>query len=91
MDWLRNYPEKQLWRIYYVCLVVSLVIDFYWLYTHVLHYHFAFQYIPQFFAILGFAGCMLLIVIAKAMGFFIVVDENYSKAGGENNQEDQIE
>jgi len=77
MDWLRNYPVKPLWRLYYICLVVSLVVDLYWLYTHVLHYHFSFQYLPQFFALFGFFGCMLLILIAKGIGVFIVVDEDY--------------
>ena len=28
-------------------------------------------------AIFGLFGCMLLILIAKGMGFFIVVDEDY--------------
>ncbi len=63
--------------MYLFCLVVSLILDFYWLYAHVLHYHFPFQYLPQFFAIFGLIGCMLLILIAKGMGFFIVVDEDY--------------
>jgi hypothetical protein len=56
---------------------VSLILDFIWLYTHAFHYHFSFQNLPQFFAIFGLVGCMLLILIAKAMGIFIVVDEDY--------------
>ena len=88
MDWLRKYPGKLLWRIYYLGLAASLVLDFYWLHTHVLHYHFSFQYIPQFFAILGFAGCILLILIAKGMGFLIVVDEDDADI---EEQEDEIE
>lgn len=74
---LRVYPKKLFWRLYAACFVVSLILDFYWLYRHVLHYHFKFQYLPQFFAIFGLFGCMLLILIAKAMGLIIVVDENY--------------
>jgi hypothetical protein len=58
-------------------LVVSLILDFFWLYAHTFHYHFSFQNLPQFFAIFGLFGCMLLILIAKAMGIFIVVDEDY--------------
>ena len=73
----RIYPKKLFWRLYYVILVVSLILDFYWLYMHLFHYHFPFQYFPQFFALLGLFGCMLLILIAKAMGIFIVVDEGY--------------
>ncbi len=77
MNKLRTYPKKLFWRLYFVCLVLSLILDFFWLYLHVFHYHFTFQYLPQFFAIFGLFGCMLLILIAKAMGFFIVVDEDY--------------
>ncbi len=77
MNKLRTYPKKLFWRLYFVGLVVSLILDFIWLYQHVFHYHFPFQYLPQFFALFGLLGCMLLILIAKAMGIFIVVDEDY--------------
>ena len=77
MNKLRTYPKKLFWRLYFFCLVVSLILDFFWLYAQVFHYHFSFQYVPQFFAIFGFIGCMLLILIAKGLGFFIVVDEDY--------------
>ncbi len=91
MDWLRKFPEKILWRIYYICLAVIVFLDFYWLYTHVLHYHFSFQYIPQFFALLGFGGCISLIIIAKAMGVFIVVNEDYFQKKAEEKKGDPIE
>jgi len=77
MNKLRIYPKKLFWRLYFVCLTVSLILDFVWLYLHAFHYHFPFQYLPQFFAILGLIGCMLLILIAKALGIIIVVDEDY--------------
>jgi len=77
MNRLRIYPKRFLWRMYFVILVVSVILDLYWLYTHVLHYHFSFQYILEFFAIFGLLGCMALILIAKGMGFFIVTDEEY--------------
>jgi uncharacterized membrane protein len=77
---LRKYPKKFFWRAYFVALVISLVLDLYWLlYTHILHYHFPFQYILEFFALFGLFGCMALILIAKGMGFFISVDEEYYK------------
>jgi hypothetical protein len=84
MNKLRTYPKKAFWRLYIACFVLSLVLDFYWLYKHIFHYHFSFQYFPQFFALLGLFGCMLLILIAKGMGVFIVVDEDYyeKKQGG---------
>ena len=77
MHTLRRYPRKLFWRLYVACLLLSLVLDFFWLYKHVFHYHFSFQYAPQFFALFGFVGCMVLILIAKGMGMFIVVDEDY--------------
>lgn len=91
MNRLRQYPKKILWRIYYILLLASLVLDVYLLHAHLLHYHFSFQYIPQFFALLGFAGCILLILIAKAMGRFIVVDEDYYQTYKEKNREDRID
>jgi hypothetical protein len=36
-----------------------------------------FQRFWQFFAIFGFFGCVLLILVAKGIGLFIVVDEDY--------------
>ncbi len=77
MNWLRKYPKKLLWLLFLVCLIGSVALDFYWLHKHIFHYHFDFQYFPQFFALLGLFGCMLLILIAKGMGLFIVVDEDY--------------
>jgi hypothetical protein len=77
MHKLRIYPKKLFWRLYIVVLILSLGLDFYWLYRHVFHYHFDFQEIPQFFALFGLFGCMLLILIAKGMGIFLVVDEDY--------------
>ena len=77
MDKLRVYPKKLFWRLYWVVLALSLILNLVWLYLHAFHYHFQFQYLPQFFAILGLFGCMLLILIAKAMGIIIVVDEDY--------------
>ena len=77
MSKLRTFPKKLFWRLYFVCLAISLILDFIWLYSQRFHYHFSFQEIPQFFAMLGLFGCMLLILIAKALGIFIVVDEDY--------------
>ncbi len=77
MNKLRVYPKQLFWRLYWVVLALSIILDFVWLYLHAFHYHFQFQYLPQFFAILGLIGCMLLILIAKALGIIIVVDEDY--------------
>ena len=77
MNRLRIYPKKLFWRLYAIALIASIILDFIWLYKQVFHYHFSFQYLPQFFALFGLLGCMLLILIAKGMGVFIVVDEDY--------------
>lgn len=86
MHKLRKYPRRLFWRLYTICLVLSLILDFYWLYKQMFHYHFAFQNIPQFFALFGLLGCMLLILIAKGMGWFIVVDEDYYQKKAEDLQ-----
>ena len=77
MNSLRTYPKKLLWRLYWVFLALSLILGFYWLYAHVFHYHFSIQNIPQFFAILGWGGCMVLILVSKVMASFMVVEEDY--------------
>ena len=77
MNKLRTYPKRLFWWIYFLSLALSLILNPLLLGTDKLHYHFSFQYLPEFFALFGFVGCILLILIAKGMGFFIVTDENY--------------
>jgi hypothetical protein len=85
MNFLRTYPKRLFWTLFFIGLAVSLILDFVWLRSDVLHYHFPFQYLPEFFAIFGIFGCMLLILIAKGMGRFIVRGEDYY----EKNQGDE--
>lgn len=73
----RQYPKRFFWIVYFVGLVASLILGAFYLRAGILHYHFSFQYIPQFFALFGFFGCILLILIAKGMGFFISKEEDY--------------
>lgn len=77
MSILRTYPKKLFWWLYWVFLVVSLVLGVYWLHHHILHYHLSIQKIPEFFALLGWVGCMVLILVSKVMASFMVVDEDY--------------
>jgi hypothetical protein len=77
MRWLRQFPVKILWRMFYIVLVLSVIMDVMLLYFHIFHYHFSFQYIPQFFALFGLLGCILLILIAKGLGYFIIREEDY--------------
>jgi len=86
MSLLRKYPEKFLWRMFFFVLAGSLILDLILLYFHIFHYHFSFQYVPEFFAVLGVFGCMLLILIAKGLGYFIVVDEDYYKKKSRNDK-----
>jgi hypothetical protein len=65
--------------MFYIVLVFSLILDLILLYFHIFHYHFSFQYFPEFFALFGLFGCILLILIAKGLGYFIVTDEDYYK------------
>ena len=77
MHFLRKYPKRLFWTVYFIGLAVSLILDFVWLRSDILYYHFPFQYFLEFFAIFGLFGCMLLILIAKGMGYFVVRDEDY--------------
>lgn len=66
-----------LFKIYYILMAVSVLIGLLMLHFHMLHYHFPFQWIPAFFAIFGFFGCALLILIAKGMGHWLMKGEDY--------------
>lgn len=69
---------KVLLRLYYIfCLGGSVVIGLLLLHFDVLHYHFSFQWIPAFFALYGFIGCSILILVAKAMGYFLEKREGH--------------
>ena len=77
MNKLRTYPKRFFWRIYFLSLVLSLILHPLLLRSDKLHHHYSFQYLPEFFAVFGLVVCMLLILVAKGMGFFISTDENY--------------
>jgi len=69
---------KLLFNLYYIiCLGGSVVIGLGLLFFHMLDYHFSFQWIPAFFALFGFIGCTLLILIAKGMGHWLAQSEGY--------------
>ena len=77
MNKLRTYPKRFFWMIYLVSLALSLILHPLLLRADKLHHHFSFQYFLEFFALFGFVGCMLLILIAKGMGIFLSVEEDY--------------
>jgi hypothetical protein len=77
MNKLRTYPKKLFWWIYFASMGLSLILHPLLSRSELLHHHFPFQYLPEFFAVFGLVGCMLLILVAKGVGFFISKDENY--------------
>lgn len=70
--------KEFLLKIFYIfCVGGSLIAGFVLLYLDKLHYHFAFQYIPGFFAICGFVFCSILILGAKLLGVWLVRPVDY--------------
>ncbi len=60
--------EKYLFSIFYVCVAASVLAG---VLVHVFissHAAFVWQKIPGFSAIYGFVGCILIIVLSKALG-----------------------
>lgn len=70
--------KDSLLKFFYIFVVGgSLIIGFLLHYLDLLHYHFAFQYIPGFFAICGFVFCAILILGAKLLGIWLVRPVDY--------------
>lgn len=59
--------------IYIISLIVLLIMDFF---VHK-HPYFSIEEIPVFYAVYGFIGCVLLVVIAKQMRLFLKRGEDY--------------
>jgi hypothetical protein len=58
-----------------VSAIVILGLSFF---TPTSNAHFFWEKLPVFYALFGFAGCIVLIIISKTLGkFFIKRDENY--------------
>lgn len=68
-------PEniKKMLRVFYVLCAILVVVDFV-VHRHVYH---DWEKIPAFYAIYGFVGCVILVVIAKEMRKVIMRDEDY--------------
>lgn len=65
--------RKILWRIFTGSLLTLLVLDFF---TNK-HPYFFWDGMPVFYALFGFAGCVLLVVIAKNLRPFLKRKEDY--------------
>ncbi len=59
----------------YVCLGIVVVVDFFVPREHV---HYPWDHIPGFYALFGFIACILIIVIAKTLGYkWLMKKEDY--------------
>ncbi len=80
--------KKDLFHAFYVCLFVCFVAELSVL--HFLHPHTTFWWeeIPGFNALLGFFACTILVLVAKALGYWLKKEEDYyAKKVGEDRGE----
>ncbi len=68
-------PEnvRKLLRVFYVICGLLVLVDFI-VHRHVYH---DWENIPAFYAIYGFVGCVVLVLIAKEMRKFLMRGEDY--------------
>jgi len=70
--------SKDLFRMFYGCLVLSILAGFFVRsYLHP-HLFFSWQSLPIFAALYGFVGCAVIILGSKALGhFWLMKKEDY--------------
>jgi hypothetical protein len=74
----RKIELKYLFGILYACLVMSLVAGVLVQSFTPFHADFVWQEIPVFSAIYGFLGCIIIIVVSKALGqHWLQKEEDY--------------
>lgn len=68
-------PEniRKILRVFYVICILLVVVDFI-VHRHVYH---SWENVPAFYAIYGFVGCVILVLIAKLMRKVIMKEEDY--------------
>ncbi len=68
-------PEniKLILKIFYAICVVLVLVDFI-VHRHIYH---SWENIPAFYAIYGFVGCVILVLVAKEMRKFLMRGEDY--------------
>lgn len=70
--------QKHLFSILYVCLAASILAGVLVQLYIPAHAAFLWQEIPVFSALYGFIGCILIIVVSKALGhYWLQKDEGY--------------
>lgn len=85
---------RLLLRVLYACCAVLFALDFV-IHRHIYH---SWENLWGFYALYGFVGCVLLVVVAKWMRTFLMRDEDYylrreqaaddDKQGGEGHGDD---
>lgn len=69
----RPATRKWLWRLLYASCLLTVLLEF----LIDRHGHFEIDGIIGFYALLGFVGCTLMILAAKALGFVLKKNEDY--------------
>lgn len=64
---------KKILRVFYAICILLVVADFI-VHRHIYH---DWENIPAFYAVYGFVGCVLLVLIAKEMRKFLMRKEDY--------------
>lgn len=64
---------QKMLKVFYILCGLLVIADFI-LYRKVYH---SWENIPAFYAIYGFVGCVLLVVVAKWMRTFLMREEDY--------------
>lgn len=73
-DWFdHDKNRKLLWKLLYGTCALTVVAE---AFVHV-HPHFSFDGFFGFSALLGFASCSVLIILAKLLGLVLKVREDY--------------
>lgn len=68
-------PENvsKLLNVFYATCALLVLLDFI-VHRHIVHY---WENLPGFYALYGFVGCVLLVLVAKVLRKFLMRNENY--------------
>ncbi|MCC2604947.1 hypothetical protein [Planctobacterium marinum] len=73
---------KRLLKVFYVGCAMLLLLDF------VLHRHteHPWEWLPGFYPLYGFVGCVVLVLVAKWMRLAVMRDEDYYETSDKQNE-----
>lgn len=77
----RPSSRRLLWRLLWGACGLTVIAE---LFVH-RHPYFGIDGIFGFYALLGFGGCTVMIILAKALGMLVKRSENYYNDDGEDN------